>query len=64
MLGDVEESVITREVDMETDEEIIKVYSSAYPRIFPKWFASLDVEEKHRNVVCPRRHCHSSITST
>ena len=28
VLGDVEESVISREIDAETDEEIIKVYLS------------------------------------
>ena len=63
VLGDVEESVITREVDEETDEEIVRVWVNSIIlsklNIFAAVSAALnyiflvsDVKAEHWDVVC------------
>ena len=78
VLGDVEESVITREVDEETDEEIVRVRPKLVDsackllfifKIFVCFiygcnFFFVDIETKYRDAFCTRRCGYSCVPST
>ena len=76
ILGDVEETVTTIEIDEETYEEVISHFKFAsflkryaqfflmYILLFQNIFLGISIDQKdYPNVVCSRRQCHSGITS-
>ena len=77
ILGDVEETVTTIEIDEETYEEVISHFKFAsflkrYAQFFLNvhtivskfFFLGIPIDQKdYPNVVCSRRQCHSGITS-
>ena len=76
ILGDVEETVTTIEIDEETYEEVISHFKFAsflkrcaqfflmYILLFQNIFLGIPIDQKdYPNVVCSRRQCHSGITS-
>ena len=74
ILGDVEETVTTIEIDEETYEEVISFLNLPVSYkdmlnffnvlLFQNIFLGIPIDQKdYPNVVCSRRQCHSGITS-